>query len=173
MGTQPRWVQTPVKHISSRNSAADIISKRTQHDQPLRLLDTLIVGLRVTQRRDVDLVGGLDLVGCSVSDENGLAAPFNDDLYCVSIETPSNISLKILLHPVRHTFLPSGIASRSTSTLAMAKMSAEADMLTRNSASHASVTVHWPILRTSRGSFQLLATTNGWLGQFELSGYEP
>ena len=32
------------------------------------------------------------------------------------------------------TFLPSGMAASSTSTLAMAKTSAEADMLTRNSA---------------------------------------
>jgi hypothetical protein len=31
------------------------------------------------------------------------------------------------------TFLPSGMAARSTSTLAMAKTSAEADMLTRKS----------------------------------------
>lgn len=33
----------------------------------------------------------------------------------------------------KRTFLPSGIVERSTSTLAMAKTSAEADMLTKKS----------------------------------------
>lgn len=33
----------------------------------------------------------------------------------------------------RRTFLPSGMAERSTSTLAMARTSADADMLTRKS----------------------------------------
>ena len=34
------------------------------------------------------------------------------------------------------TFLPSGMADRSTSTLAMARTSADADILTRKSASY-------------------------------------
>lgn len=48
---------------------------RTEHDEPLGLLDALRVLLRVTELRNVDLVGLLDLAGSAVADEDGLAAP--------------------------------------------------------------------------------------------------
>ena len=53
---------------------------RTQHNTPLRLLDTVVVGLRVTEGSDVDLVGLGDLVLGTVSDEDGLSSPLDDDL---------------------------------------------------------------------------------------------
>ena len=111
-----------------------------EHDEPLGALDAVLVGLGVAQGGDVDLVGLLDLVLGSVADEDGLAAPLDDDLY-------GNIWLVVGFWSfwggedvVRGvcvlTFLPSGMVFRSTSTLAMAKTSAEADMLTRNSAAN-------------------------------------
>lgn len=66
-----------------------VIAKRTQmganpqHDEPLWFLDTVCVGLRVSQGLDLDGVGFLDFVGCSVADEDGLASPFDNDLLCL------------------------------------------------------------------------------------------
>lgn len=51
-----------------------------QHDEPFRLLDAVGISLRVSQGFDLDGVGFLDLVGCSVADEDGLASPFDNDL---------------------------------------------------------------------------------------------
>lgn len=51
-----------------------------QHDQPLWLLYTVAVGLRVAQGLPVDLFGFLNFVLGAVADEDGLAAPFDDDL---------------------------------------------------------------------------------------------
>lgn len=56
----------------------------TQHDKPLGLLDTVVISLGISQTGDIDLVGGVDLVLGSVSDENGLATPLDDDLESVS-----------------------------------------------------------------------------------------
>lgn len=56
----------------------------TQHDKPLGLLDTVVVSLGISQTGDIDLVGRVDLVLGSVSDENGLATPLDDDLESVS-----------------------------------------------------------------------------------------
>ncbi len=103
--------------------------KYTNHDQPLRLLNTVGIRLRIPQCLDLDALGFLDLCGSSVTDEDGLASPFDDDLYFLSIS--------ILLFRdrliARRTFLPSGMFCRSTSTLAMARTSADADMLTKKS----------------------------------------
>lgn len=52
----------------------------TQHDQPLGALDTVLIGLGVSEGGDVDFVGLVDLVLGSVADEDGLASPFDDDL---------------------------------------------------------------------------------------------
>jgi hypothetical protein len=55
----------------------------TDHDQPLGLLDTVLVLLRVTQGLDFDVLGFLDLFGGTVADEDGLATPLDDDLFKV------------------------------------------------------------------------------------------
>lgn len=56
------------------------MSTHTHHDEPLGLLDTVGVGLRVTQRLDFDGFGFLNLRGGAVADEDGFAAPFDEDL---------------------------------------------------------------------------------------------
>jgi hypothetical protein len=57
------------------------VQGRTQHDQPLGLLDTITVLLRVSQRLPLCVLGLLNLVLGAVSDEDGLATPLDDDLY--------------------------------------------------------------------------------------------
>lgn len=63
-----------------------------QHDEPLRLLGAVGISLRVPQGLDLDSVGLLDLVGCSVADEDGLASPFDNDLDVFSRVSGSSCS---------------------------------------------------------------------------------
>lgn len=126
MGTQPRWVQTPAV-VSYFLVYRFCVDSRTQHDQPLGLLDTVAVGLGITQRLPLGVLGLLDLALGAVTDEDGLAAPLDNDLCCLSCRPIQPQCLG------GRTFLPSGMAARSISTLAWAKTSAEADMLTRKS----------------------------------------
>lgn len=53
----------------------------TQHDKPLGVLGTIAILLGVSEGRDVDLVGLVDLILGSVSDEDRLSSPLDDDLY--------------------------------------------------------------------------------------------
>ena len=50
------------------------------HDEPLGLLDALGVGLGIAQGLHLDGVGLLNLIGRAVTDEDGLAAPLDDDV---------------------------------------------------------------------------------------------
>jgi hypothetical protein len=52
----------------------------TKHNKPLRLLDTVLIGLRIPEGLPVNVGGFLDLVAGTVTDEDGLATPFDDDL---------------------------------------------------------------------------------------------
>lgn len=56
------------------------ISQRTKHDQPLGVLDTVRVRLRVAQRLPLGAVGLGNLIISAVTDENGLASPFDNHL---------------------------------------------------------------------------------------------
>lgn len=53
----------------------------TQHDKPLGLLDTVVIGLGITEGGNVNLVGLGNLVGGTVTDEDGLTTPLDDDLW--------------------------------------------------------------------------------------------
>lgn len=100
----------------------------TQHDQPLGLLNTLVVGLGVAQALPLCVTGLVDLILGTVTDEDGLSTPLDDDLFGNVLgyfEGGTRASSR--------TFLPSGMAPRAISTLAWARTSAEADMLTRKS----------------------------------------
>lgn len=55
-------------------------SKHTKHNQPLGVLHTLLIGLGVTERSDIDLVGLVDFILGTVTDEHGLTTPLDDDL---------------------------------------------------------------------------------------------
>ena len=107
----------------------------TDHYEPFRLLDAVRVWLWISQRFPFSVFGRFDLVGGAVADEDGLAAPFDDNLFH-GAEAISTMALQ-RSQPGKmeeHTFLPSGMAARSISTFACASTSAEAAMLTRKSA---------------------------------------
>lgn len=72
---EPATIVTSLANGDTTQVGAD-----TQHDQPLGALDTVLIGLGVSKGRDVDFVGLVDLVLGSVTDEDGLASPFDDDL---------------------------------------------------------------------------------------------
>jgi hypothetical protein len=102
----------------------------TKHNEPLRLLDAVSVGLRVTERLDVDLVGLVDLASSTVTDEDGLSTPLRKEkqLNIDKRQTGKNTVRTLMM-----TFLPSGMLVKSTSTLANARTSDDADMLVKKS----------------------------------------
>ena len=80
-------IMTPVARTEPTPIIARLADRHTpqvrahaQHDQPLGLLDAVSISLRVAQLADVDGFGLFDLGGGAVSDEDGLAAPFDDYL---------------------------------------------------------------------------------------------
>jgi hypothetical protein len=115
------------KVTSLANGHASQVRAHTQHDEPFGLLDTVLVGLRVAQGFPLGVFGFFDFGLGAVADKDGLTSPFDNDLVSVS----GNWGCGWL--GSRRTFLPSGIAARSISTLAWARTSADADMLTRKS----------------------------------------
>lgn len=120
-GAEPSPIVTS---LTNRHTAQ--VCTDSQHDKPLRLLNTVGISLWVTQRFNLDAVGLTYLVGGTVADEHRLATPFDNDLKDVE-------QINHSLSGVVYTFLPSGIAERSTSTLAIAKTSADADIFCRKS----------------------------------------
>jgi hypothetical protein len=53
----------------------------TEHDEPLGTLDTVFIGLGVTESLPLALTGLIDLALGTVTDEDGLATPLDDDLF--------------------------------------------------------------------------------------------
>lgn len=71
------------------------VSADTKHDQPLRLLDTVLIGLRITESLPVNLLSLLNFVLSTVTDENGLSTPLDNDVLALGdrIETDFNLGL--------------------------------------------------------------------------------
>lgn len=67
--------------------------KNTQHDEPLGLLDSVRVGLGVTESLPLGVLGLLDLVGGTVSDEDGLSSPLDDDVLALGDGGKINLNL--------------------------------------------------------------------------------
>jgi hypothetical protein len=75
------WIDRPSKlQCPGLNSNP----KHTKHDEPFGLLYTIRVGLRISESLPVVIVGLLDLISGAVADEDGLATPFDDDLFVMS-----------------------------------------------------------------------------------------
>lgn len=55
--------------------------QHTKHDQPLGLLGTVLVRLRIAERLPVGVTGFIDLLLGAVTDENGLATPLDNNLF--------------------------------------------------------------------------------------------
>ena len=87
MGTHPKCVQTPVRFKLACGSGEENWGKtvgmvlRTNHDQPLRFLNTILILLGIPQCLNLDVLGLLDLVRGSVANEDWLASPFDNDLF--------------------------------------------------------------------------------------------
>jgi hypothetical protein len=64
----------------------------TQHDQPLRLLHTFRVSLRVAERLPLCVLGLLDLALRAVSNKDGLASPLDNDLLLSASVAPEDTS---------------------------------------------------------------------------------
>ena len=52
----------------------------TKHDEPLGALDTVVIGLGVTKSFPLGVTGLIDLRLGTVTDEDGLSTPLDDDL---------------------------------------------------------------------------------------------
>lgn len=52
----------------------------TEHDEPLGALDTVVIGLGVTESFPLGVTGLIDLRLGTVTDEDGLSTPLDDDL---------------------------------------------------------------------------------------------
>jgi hypothetical protein len=103
-----------------------------QHDEPFWSLHPVRIGLGITQLSYVDGFRVFDFVCGAVADEHRLASPFDNYLERAMSCQWSGLVIGVREGDIR-TFLPSGIADRSISTLAWASTSAEADMLTKKS----------------------------------------
>lgn len=55
----------------------------TQHDQPLGTLGAVLITLGVTEALPLDLTGLVDLTLGTVTDEDGLTTPLDDDLLMI------------------------------------------------------------------------------------------
>ena len=65
----------------------------TQHDQPLGLLGTLGIVLGVTELSNVDSVSLIDLIGGTVTDEDGLSTPLDGDVTTLGDGAEVNLDL--------------------------------------------------------------------------------
>jgi len=125
-GAKPTTEVTCLANRDTTQMRAD-----TQHDEPLRLLDSFGIGLGVSE--------GFDPVysvsRCRWTRGEGCSAYLMSSASLISPSVLCRMKTGLPRH-LMMTFLPSGIDPRSTSTLAMARTSADAAMLTRKSVKH-------------------------------------
>jgi len=62
------------------NGHASQMGANTEHDQPFGLLGTGIVGFGVTERFDVNTIGFFNLFGGTMTNEDWLSTPLDDDV---------------------------------------------------------------------------------------------
>jgi len=75
-----------IEHTSKIPSFSDRYTTQmcayANHDQPFRLLNTVLVWFGVSKGFPFCVLGFFDLAFSSVTDEDGLASPFHEDLVC-------------------------------------------------------------------------------------------
>lgn len=74
-GAEPAAIVARLTNWHTTEMRAD-----AEHDEPVRLLDAVRVGLRVTQRLPLCVFSLLDFVGGTVADKDWLAPPLDNDL---------------------------------------------------------------------------------------------
>ncbi|KAH3667161.1 hypothetical protein OGAPHI_002810 [Ogataea philodendri] len=87
------WAEPSPKVSGLTNRNATQVGTDTQHDQPLWVLDSVGILLRVSKRRDIHLVGLGNLGLCSVSDENWLTLPFHNNVLSLRNGTQLHLHL--------------------------------------------------------------------------------
>lgn len=97
MGTHPRCVQTPAScqycfKLSFQHNRSTQ-EHHTQHYQPLRPLYAVGIRLRVPQCFPLGVLCLLNLIGRSVTDENWLASPLDDDVLALWDGCKVNLNL--------------------------------------------------------------------------------
>lgn len=86
--TEPSTVVTGLTNRHTAQVCAD-----SQHDEPLWLLDTVGVLLRITERLNLDGIRFFDFGGGTVADEDGLTTPFDDDILALGDGGEVNLDL--------------------------------------------------------------------------------
>jgi len=71
------WAEPAAKVSRIWEWDAAQVGAHTNDNQPLRVLDTLSILLRVAEGGNIDAVGQLDVILCSSPDEDWLAPPLN------------------------------------------------------------------------------------------------
>ena len=87
------WAEpsTIVSSLADRHTTQ--VSADTQHDEPLWLLDTVSIRLWVTKCLPVKVLGLLDLVCSSVTDENWLTTPLDDNVLALGDRCEVDLNL--------------------------------------------------------------------------------
>ena len=76
MGREMYPPSSVIARLADRHATQ--VGAHAKHDQPLRFLDPIVVGLGIAQALPVDLARLLDLVLRAMADEDGLTAPLDD-----------------------------------------------------------------------------------------------
>lgn len=74
------WAEPAAKIASLTNRDTTQVGANTQHDEPRGVLDTISVGLGISEGSNVDSVGLSNLVGSAVTNEHGLTTPLDNDV---------------------------------------------------------------------------------------------
>ena len=74
-----------MRNGSLAGSQEEYSRQLTQHNEPLGVLHSRRIGLGISQCLPLGIFCLLDLVSCSVADEDGLPSPFDDDLNPASV----------------------------------------------------------------------------------------
>lgn len=69
---------TEIASLANRHTSK--MSTDAKHDQPFRVLNTIAVGLWISQTLPLCILSLLDFIASPVSDKYGFASPLNDDL---------------------------------------------------------------------------------------------
>lgn len=93
MGTVARAEPTSVVTSFTDGNTTKMCAD-TKHNKPLRSLCPLFIGLGITQSLDVNIVGLINLIRSSVSDEHWLSSPLDDKVLSLGNGTHLNLNLR-------------------------------------------------------------------------------
>lgn len=71
------------------------VGANTKHDKPLGLLNTVLIGLRITESLPLNGVGLVDFILGTVTDEDGLSTPLDDDVLALRDGSKADFDLSL------------------------------------------------------------------------------